>query len=273
MIHKMFGAFKIPLVIAIILIIISLLTLMFRRGDSRLQEADSSYYQGEAAKTIDSRKTAFNHALELYLKLDNEYQPNFGNGKLDYNIANTYFQLRQYPWAILYYERARALMPREERVQSNLAITQDKLQLAHLESGNVFWSILFFHAYLSLPERLQFFSVVVLIALFSCSVWIWRPNLWVKRAAVVSLILLMLISLSLVYTRYLAPIEAIVVKSVELRRDAGAEYAKVTKEPIPAGTKLEVLKVSSNGKWLKVLTPKGDLGYVFNETIRLIDGL
>ncbi|MCC5709535.1 hypothetical protein LH488_27915, partial [Klebsiella pneumoniae] len=64
---------------------------------SQSDEAYQSYVEGEKAQTIADRKTQFNHALTLYKDLDNKYHPDFGNGKLFYNIANTYFQLGEYP--------------------------------------------------------------------------------------------------------------------------------------------------------------------------------
>lgn len=270
MIPKTTRLLIIPIVILLVSIVALLLTMGLGFSDPRLKEADDSYYQGESATTIYSRQTAFNHALDLYLSLDKEYHPVYGNGKLYYNIGNTFFQLGQYPLAILYYERARALMPRAERVQHNLASAQEKLQLPHVVEPSAFSNVFFLHYFLSLPERLQLFFVLGVVALVCSSGWIWSNNLWFKRGAVVSLALLTVLLFSLLYTRYLAPLEAVVVQSVELRRDAGLQYAAVAPEPIPSGIKVEILHVSQDGKWLKVLGPQGELGFAPYESVRII---
>ena len=161
----------------LLLLIIALLALLagsvlivkFRSEESRVQAANALYASGEVAKTIDARQKAFNQALDLYLALEHDYHPSFGNGRLYYNIGNTYYQLGQYPWAILYYERALALAPRDERVRQNLVLAQEKLSLPHAEPINAFATLFAWHSNLSLPERLQLFFVCGMISLLFCS--------------------------------------------------------------------------------------------------------
>ncbi len=161
-------------------------------------------------------------------------------------------------------------MPRSEKVAGNLESAQDKLQLSpDVPAGAI--AKLFGYYYLSLPERLQLFFVFSLSALFLFSGCIWSQSAWFKRGAIVALICMAIMLISLGYTRYLAPIEGIMVQSAELRRDAGLYYAAAAKEPLPAGSKVEVVGVSPDGSWLKLSTPGGDLGYVPQESIRLIN--
>ena len=128
--------------------------------DSRLKEAYSLYKQGEKGETVAERKLNFNGALHIYDQLDEEYHPNFGNGKLYYDIANTYFQLGEYPWSVLYYNRALALMPRNSDAQRNLAVTLDKLNLKVPPTNSTFHQLFFLYYDFSLPERLQGFFFV-----------------------------------------------------------------------------------------------------------------
>lgn len=260
---------KMLLVVLICLLVLFTLAIGLRGGDPRLKVANDNYQLGEKAKTIDQRQLAFNRALDAYVGLEQDYQPIYGNGRLYYDIGNTYFQLGKYGWTILYYQRAKALMPREEMVQHNLALVQEKLALPHEGGPGIGGRVFFFHTFLSLPERLQLFSVLCLFSLFFASACIWSNQLWYFRGCVVSLVLTCIMLLSLGYTRYLAPIEATLVQSTELRRDAGEQFAKVGKLPLPAGTSLEVLSILPDGSWFKVLSPSGDLGYVPQEAIRL----
>ena len=74
-------------------------------------EKGKAYYsQGVSAATVAGQSAAFNAALDEFLGLEAAGNPVFGSGKLYYNIGNTYFQLEEYPRAILYYARAERLM-------------------------------------------------------------------------------------------------------------------------------------------------------------------
>ena len=102
------------------------------------------------------------------------------------------------------------------------------------------------------------------------SLYIWRRSTWLKPAiAAVAAIALFLLG-SLFYTRFIAPQQAVLVKSSVLYRDAGEQYAKVSAEPLPAGLKVEVITVREKGDWLKILSPDGSLGYVESDSIRLL---
>lgn len=246
-----------------------ILFLWFPKGDNRISEAEKSYYSGESATTIASRKKEFNRALDLFLQLEEEYRPEFGNGRLYFNIGNTYFQLEEYPWAILYYQRAQNLMPREEKVRRNLALAREKLALSQ-PSPKGLLDAWFAHPYFSLPERLQAFLIVGVIAFVCCSGWVWGTGRWWQRASFLALAILALLAIYLGVVYYLVPVEAVLVRPVELRRDAGVAFAKVGDQPVPAGTMVEVLGTSLDGSWLKISVPDGSFGYAPSEALRLI---
>jgi len=243
----------------------------FRRNDPRLQQATDHYQKGELATTIAERKTAFNAALDLYVALEQDYHPQFGTGKLYYDIGNTYYNLEAYPWAILYYHRAQRLMPRNDQVTYNLTTTIKQLQLPPDNPSSAFFRFLSLHTYLSIPEQLQLFGGVSIIALLFASCYIWTNNKWFKKGVVICSILIALLLLGFAYARYLTPLEAILVQSVELRRDAGLQYAKVDMTPIHAGSKVEIIDITSNGAWLKIKISGESLGFIPQESIRLID--
>jgi hypothetical protein len=259
--------------IALLIIVIALgilLSLFWMRGDPASQGADLSYREGEAAKTIAERQAAFNKALSGYLELEKTYQPRFGTGKLYYNIGNAYFQLSAYPFAILYYLKAQALMPRDEKVRYNLGLALDKLSLPKHPEPSAFAKVFFFHSYLSLPERLQLFFLLSAFALLLASINIWQKTSWIKAGLIAAGFLAATLLLSIAYTRYLTPVEGVLIRSADLRRDAGEHYARVGDEPAAAGTVVEVLGEGNEAGWFKVLTPKGELGYIPQEAIRLV---
>jgi tetratricopeptide (TPR) repeat protein len=247
-----------------------LTSLLVKMNDVRLQQAEDSYHKGEAAKTISERKEGFNEALELFLKLDAEYLPHFGTGRLDYNIGNTYFQLEEYPLAILYYKKAENLMPRSELVKRNLSQAENKIGL-HEENKHGILDTLLLKPYLSLPERLQLFFIFSLFTLIFTSAWLWTKNQWFSKSAVLFLIPAFLLLLNLTFSYYFSPVHGVLIQSAELRRDAGMQFAKVSEQPILAGTTLEVTGTSMNGRWLRVVLPNGEFGFVPIESLKLIE--
>lgn len=237
----------------------------------KLKKAGDEYILGEKATNVGDRTEDFNNALSQYVELVAKYEPTRGNGKFYYNIANTYFQLGEYPWAILYYNKALKLMPRDDRAKGNLKFSLDKLGLAHQEKSGVFEKVFFFHIGLSTPEKLQLFFIFSLAAFILFSFYIWTSlKLW-KRLSFVSLFITTLLLISAAYSFYFAAIDAILVKSSALYRGAGNLYAKVIEEPVIAGEKVEVLQSLADGKWLKVITKDGDIGYVSQEAAKIIE--
>lgn len=261
----------IPLIIFSGLVIAGILSLFGRHGDVRVGEADSQYVAGETAATIAERKEAFNRALELYSNLETDYDPKLGTGRLYYNIANTYFQLEEYPLAILYYQRAKLLLPRDHVVDANLAAAQTKLNIAAKADKNAFSRLLFFHFYLSKPERLQLFFIFSAAVLICFVAYLWVPKRVLRILTILFLSVAILFSLSLAYSYYFSDVEAVMIHSSILRRDAGVQYAKVTTQPIPAGTKVDVLELYPDRNWFKIATPSREVGYVPQDSLRIID--
>jgi len=69
----------------------------------------------------------YDKALEVYKKLKNENQ--IESADLCFNIGNCYFKLNQLGKAILYYERARMVRPRNRMVNHNLLFARRLVQV------------------------------------------------------------------------------------------------------------------------------------------------
>ncbi len=235
-----------------------------------LTEAQMNYLAGERTLSVEERKKSFNAALKTFLQLEKNYTPTFGNGKLYYDIGNTFFQLEEYPEAILYYYRAQKLRPTDDKIHSNLSLAQSKLTLTSEKENSAFDWLFFFHRHFSLPERLQLFSLGTFVTFLLFSLYLWFPKRFIYAAAVAALVATVPFLLSVSYTYAFSPIEAVMVKSSLLYRDAGEQYAKVQPEPIPSGLKVQILDLTSAGKWLKIRTDDGTVGFVPDESIRTI---
>ncbi len=82
------------------------------------QEGNRLYQEGD-----------FEGALSSYLRV---VEAGFESGQVYYNIGNSYFKSGDLARAILYYERARRLLPRDEDVRANLdlarSLTADEIE-------------------------------------------------------------------------------------------------------------------------------------------------
>lgn len=259
-----------PLFFFALVIAVCLFSIFMKGKEILLKESYDTYLAGEQADTISLRQRNFNRALNYYKELEEKYHPDDGNGKLFFNIANSYFQLGEYPWAILYYYRAQSLMPRADKVYRNLQIARSKLNLPPTENPSIFEKVFFLHNYFSLPERLQIFFIFALISFIFASLLIWIKKKWINVALFVTTVIACIMLISVCYTRYLSPVEGVIVSSTNLYRDAGTQYAKVMDEPVPSGSKVEVRGILFNGTWFKILTPEGHFGYVPNSSLQVI---
>ncbi len=254
----------------IFIVAVHLLVSQFSTINEKLYQANSSYKQGELAKTLSERTDLFNEALSVYKDVEKEYSPDFGNGKLDYNLGNSYFQLGQYPKALIHYLRSQKLMPRNDDVETNLNITFNKLGIANDKQLNLGDRIFFFHRSLSLPEKLQLFTLLTWILFMLGSFLIWHPFRGLKSLCFLTAALLFLISCSLLYSQFITSSYGIVTKANLLYKDAGTEYAKVLEEPLPQGTEVEVLNIVPTGKWIKISTKNGVVGFIPYDSMEII---
>lgn len=257
--------------VVIVIVLIGLLFYFYNPSESqKLQKLDALYKEGEAAQNLFVRQKNFNQALETYLQLDTRYHPIDGNGKLYFDTANSFFQLQNYSWAIFYYYQAQALAPREGSIQRNLNVALQKAKVTSNPEPSLLTQILGWNTFLSQPEKFQIFTILAFILFLLFSIRLWKPTYKVTWMIWTVCSLLIICTGSLLYSRYLAPIEAVLVKPAFLYRDAGTQYAKVDPTPTLGGTKVEVLNVLQDGQWLWIRIPNGSMGYVERNAIRII---
>jgi hypothetical protein len=228
--------------------------------------AFSKYREGEHATSPSQRKAAFNDALTLYLKMESESP----SAVLLYDIGNTYYQLHEYGYAILYYERALKENPRFSEAKTNLQIALNKVNIAPSELNFIQNYLLFFHYKLNHDEKATAVLVLLFLAFALLSVHLWMPQDVLKKLAYIALWVTLILFSSIIWADYLATPRAIVVRPVALRRDAGDQYAPIVGTPVLVGTSLSVISVKDDGNWLKVRTASGEVGYISKEYARTV---
>lgn len=237
---------------------------------AQLQLAQADYVAAINTREQNVRKEKFNAALKALLELEEQYQPSMGNGKLYSNIGAIFFQLQEYPMSLLYYYRAKALRPRDEKLAANLAISQQKAHLQVKAETTPQQRLFFFHYDFSIPERLQLFAIFFIGALLTATGSIWLHRAWMEKVSLLLLLFSMLFVISLGWSYCFSSTEGVLLNSEPLFRGPGRQYAKVSEEPEIAGSKVEVLETNQEGNWVKVQTATGTIGYIYGEGIQLI---
>jgi len=83
--------------------------------------AASVFAQGELMQKANEhyKKEEFKQAIDLYNQV---IMANLESPELYFNLANSYYKTKQYPLAILNYERAKLLAPDDEDIEFNLQV-------------------------------------------------------------------------------------------------------------------------------------------------------
>lgn len=215
------------------------------------------------AKTIIARKEGLNRALEQLLEA-NETAAVFRN------LSNTFYLLGEAPWGIYYDYKALQLEPRNEQIQKQIDRMAEELKLPVKSKENPFAPLIGWHQLLSVGEKFQLFLVGLLGLFVTLSLKIWRDWRWLWPLIAIFAVLSAFLGGSLLYTRYGAPIEGILVKPAALYREPNRDALLVNEEPLKAGLKLEILDEREAGEWLKIKTDRGEYGYINYKAVRLL---
>ena len=231
-----------------------------------LEEASRYYQKGENAQDLFERKKAFNQALYFYQEVERNHPPLTHSSRLYQAIANTYFQLQEYPWSILYDYRALEIEPRNPEILNHLAEAQQELNIPSNPNRPWINRWLSFNYFLSLPQRWEIFFWLALFTLAVC--------LLVKEKRITRLLMIIigLWALNLLVSFYFTPIEAILVESTGLYREPNLTQAQLLPVPLQAGIKVNVIDTAQEGKWLKIrMEEDNTVGYIPFKTARIIN--
>lgn len=225
------------------------------QNNENLKNAYETYLKAENAKNLTEKKEYFNEALSLYHKNENEKMSYKDKAKLFFNIANIYSYLGEYPWAIFYYERAFSLTPRNSEIKDNLTFANKKIGVTSLD-----------HQIISQEEFAHYLLLLLITAVILSLLSIYFHKLrWVSAVFVLLGVSLLFVA---IYKQYFTPLYAVQVNSSILYQDADQE--KTTPFIILMGSKVKVMEVQDQGRWIKILTPEGHVGFVLDSTIRFI---
>ncbi|MBP7850321.1 MAG: tetratricopeptide repeat protein [Lentimicrobiaceae bacterium] len=227
----------------------------------QIQGANSSYQNGN-----------FENALEQYLSV---YEAGMEAPELLLNIGNTYFKLNDIPAAILFYERALRLSPRDEDIRFNLGLAQSRIIDKIEEVPQVFF-IRWWHMLRdSFPIRhwARFSLIGLLLTLTFTAIYLISRRLWVKQLFFwVALISLAVTLHAILFAHQqrsnnINKPEAIIFTptvTVKSSPDDGSTDLFVIHE----GTKVRI--TDNIGDWMEIRISSGSKGWIKNTDLEKI---
>ena len=218
------------------------------------QEGNRLYQEGD-----------FEGALASYLRL---VEAGFESGEVYYNIGNTYFKLGDVAPSILYYERARRLLPGDEDVQANLDLARS-LTVDEIEPLPRFWLFSAMQWWVGLLPRMLLIAVVAASYLVGTGVVLLlilkrgaQVAVWGRRIALVSGVVFFLFGLNLA-VRELELGQAQEAVVLQLQVDvlsAPLDDETLTIFTVHEGTKVRIDRLSE--EWAEVALEDGRVGWV-----------
>ncbi|MBU2513075.1 tetratricopeptide repeat protein [bacterium] len=184
------------------------------------------------------------------------------NGYLYYNIGNAYHEAGEKGKAILYYLKAKRLIPGFTDLNYNLGIAREGI---HVPEGKKIWwddikkGILFWHYLLDYDTRR-----IILICSFSF-IWIFLTISIVLRSfllrggVILSLILSVLFGGSYLVSAYQIHFikSGVITKQQSIvRKGPGKTYGKFYDQPLPGGTEFRIME--TQGEWWKIKLQNDD---------------
>lgn len=229
--------------------------------DSLILDANNKYNTG-----------LYDSALSLYKQVINQ---GFESGELYYNMGNAYFKNNDIASAILYYEKAKRLLPNDDEIDYNLNIANsmivDKIEKVPELFYNRWWN--FFYNQLgadawTIFTLISFTILIVTIGLFIMSKK--RQNRKVSFYLGVLFLIITLTSYALAWQKFNTSIkqnEAIVFTSSITVKSSPTQNA-VDLFVIHEGTKVKIIDKIDN--WVEIKIQNGSIGWLPEKSIKSI---
>ena len=211
------------------------------------------------------QESDFEDALASYLRL---VEAGFESGEVYYNIGNTYFKLGELAQAILYYERARRLLPGDEDVQVNLDLARS-LTVDEIEPLPRFWLFSAVEWWVGLLPRTLLIAVVAvsyLVGTGAVLLLILKRGVqvaaWGGRIALASGVVFLLFGLNLAVREFELgrAQEAVVFQPRVDVMSAPLDDETLTLFTVHEGTKVRIDRLSE--EWAEVALEDGRVGWV-----------
>ena len=209
-------------------------------------------------------ESQYDTALVIYQKILDE---GYVSVPLLYNIGNTYFKLRNYPMAILSYEKALKLEPNNEEIKQNLAIA-NALITDKIEPVPVFFLTRWWRGIGNMLSAngwarasLKFFGILLVFVFLYITA---RTKVLRKTAFFAGILVLFLFICSVIFAsqkhKYINEHNEAIVMSPTITVKSSPSSSGVDLFVLHEGSKVEILDLVDN--WDKIRIADGNVGYL-----------
>lgn len=220
-----------------------------------LESAERAFRRGVELDETDpsSAREQYERALLHYERLVRD--DGVRNGRLYYNIGNTYFRLGDIGRAILNYERAARYMPRDENVRDNLEYARsrriDRVEVE--ESERIFKTLFFLHYDVPLRIKLLIFTALFALVWVFAALRLFFRTPALRTLAIISTVVSAVFLLSIVVESVAAsrnPEGVVTSREVIARKGDAETYQPSFTEPLHSGT--EFVLIEERADWLHI---------------------
>ncbi len=190
-----------------------------------------------------------------------------------YNLGNAYYKSGDLGRAVLNYERARRLAPRDEDIRANLAFARAQVadQFPIAEEGAVWATITGWHEALTINETAwvawALFAVVCSLGILAIFVYRWRRPALTAAAVVCIVLALALLSLGLKVHELNQDRAVVVAPEVNIYSGPGDTY--LLEFTLHAGTMLTV--VEQREGWVRGELSGDFQGWLLAEAVEFVE--
>ena len=227
-------------------------------------------YELAFEKQGNERVKLFKESIENYLKFAEKFP--MENGHVFYNIANGYFQLEDWGFAVLYYKKASRWIPGNPDLNYNLNLALNKAGISGKHSGisgtlrdyfkylkvdfgSLVWFVFIIYSILFLVLILKIFLDFKLLRI------LYKTNYF--------LFCFFIFILGLHQFPWVIHSYGIVISNIAIpMRGPGKSYPKCSDKPLPLGFELEVSSQREN--WMEVKLNDSQVCWIESQNINLI---
>lgn len=240
--------------------------LLFNQANEAFHDANNTLAgDPEAARAL------FRKALLRYQKVASE---GIDNGKLYYDIGNTYFRLGELGKAIVNYRRAERYIPEDDNLRQNIdyALGQRLDKIEPKTEELLFKTLFFWHYDLSTTVRASLFAFFYVAFWIVGILLVWKRKRGLIAIAGGTLAITLLFLSSLLLERSVGRQKkpgVITASEVVARKGDSESYQPSFQEPLHAGTEFNL--VENRQQWLYVELEDGRRCWVPSSKTELVN--
>lgn len=228
-----------------------------------------SYFQ---AANNAYRQQNYELAIELY---QNILSQGYHSKEVYFNIGNSYYRLNRIGEAILYYEKAQKLDPRDRDIQYNLELANlrviDRIELPPRFILFKWWDYLKF--FFSIQQLSRLISILFALTVFSLILWLFNKRYRLRRwflylATVAGLLTIFGVYILIIRVGELKEVHWAIVLSPTVTVLSAPDENSTDVFLLHEGVKVSLNE--DRGDWVKISLPDGKSGWMKKNDIGII---